>query len=382
MKCEKLFKKIEELYPYYIKVWEDVCNIESPTNNKEKVDKVADYFIKMAKKRGWDVEVSEQEVSGNAVCITINNDVSKEAVCLSGHIDTVHPIGLFPTPAVRMDEENIYGPGVIDCKGGVVASFLAMDALTKVGFTQRPVKLIIQSDEETGSKTSGKKTVDFMCEKAKGAIAFLNTEGSEDSAATLVRKGILRCRFDIEGKAAHSSACEQGSNAICEAAHKIIELEKMKNPDGITCNCGVIEGGTVANTVAQRCSFIADIRYCTEEERESVIKILNRISEESAVKGCSSKIKVVSERPPMEKKQRNFDLLDKMNEIFKDCGLEKLEHYPRKGGSDAAYITKAGIPCIDTMGVVGGRIHSDQEFAKISSLELSAKRMAATIYCI
>ena len=382
MKCEELFKKIEKLYPSYIKVWEDVCNIESPTNNKEKVDEVADYFIKMAKERNWDVEVSKQDIAGNALCITINSNASKEAVCLSGHIDTVHPIGLFPTPAVRIDGENIYGPGVMDCKGGVVAAFLAMDALSQIGFTSRPIKLIIQSDEETGSKTSNKKTVEFICEKAKGAIAFFNTEGSETGDVTLIRKGILRYRFNITGKAVHSSVCYDGANAVCEAAHKIIELEKMKDKDGITCNCGVIEGGTVANTVAQKCSFLADIRYTTQEERLLAEKTLKQVAETQSVEGCLCEVEKVSDRPPMEKSQRNFDLLDKMNDIFECCGLERTGHIARNGGSDAAYITKAKIPCIDNIGVIGGRIHSTGEYAVLRSIELSAKRMAAVAYCI
>jgi len=382
MKCGELFEKIEELYPFYIKVWEDVCNIESPTNYKAGVDEVCKYIIEMAQKRGWQVEISKQDVAGDAACITINPDAEKAAVCISGHIDTVHPIGIFGKKAAYVDGEKIYGPGVMDCKGGVVAGLLAMDALSQIGFTSRPVKLIIQSDEETGSKTSGKKTVEFMCEKAKGAIAFLNTEGSETGDVTLIRKGILRCRFNITGKAVHSSVCYDGANAVCETAHKIIELEKMKDKDGITCNCGVIEGGTVANTVAEHCSFLADIRYATQEQKNLAIKAVKHISENITVKGCSCELEILSERPPMEKADRNLRLLEKMNEIYTQCGLETVEHIARNGGSDAAYITKAKIPCVDNIGVIGGGIHSAREFAMLRSLDLSAKRMAAVVYCI
>lgn len=380
--CEKLFEKIDELYPAYVKVWEDICNIESPTNYKAGVDEVCKYIIKMAQERKWHIEISKQDISGDAACITINPDAEKAAVCISGHIDTVHPVGLFGKRAVSMDEEKIYGPGVMDCKGGVVAGLLAMDALSQVGFTARPIKLIIQSDEETGSKTSGKKTVEFMCDKAKGAVAFLNTEGSETGKVTLIRKGILRCHFNIKGKAVHSAACYEGANAVCEAAHKIIELEKMKDKDGITCNCGVIEGGTVANTVAERCSFLADIRYATQEQKNLAIEAVKRISENITVKGCSCELEIFSERPPMEKADRNFELFNTMNEIYVQCGLETVEHIARNGGSDAAYITQMGVPCVDNIGVMGGRIHSPQEFAYISSLALSAKRIAAVVYCI
>ena len=127
-RVNEVFGKIDELNEKFIKVWEDVCNIESPTSSKEGVDAVGRFFADMAKARGWEVEFFPQKISGDAVCITMNPDAKGQSICFSGHMDTVHPIGLFGTPAVTMDDEKIYGPGVADCKGGIVSSFLAMEA--------------------------------------------------------------------------------------------------------------------------------------------------------------------------------------------------------------------------------------------------------------
>ena len=52
-----------------------------------------------------------------------------------------------------------------------------------------------------------------------------------------------------------------GANAIAEAAYKILEIEKIKDSLGVTCNVGVINGGSVANTVAGKCSFEVDVRF-------------------------------------------------------------------------------------------------------------------------
>ena len=385
MKCEELFKKIDELHPEYIKFWEDVCNIESPTNHKEGVDKVCQYFVGKAEEKGWEIEVQKQEVAGDVACITLNPNAKGAPICLSGHMDTVHPVGLFGTPAVHIDEEKIYGPGVIDCKGGCVASFLAMDALHQIGFTARPVKLILQSDEETSSKTSGKKTIEFMCEKAKGAAAFLNTEGcnfTNPYRVTLKRKGILRFRLDITGKAVHSSKCYEGVNAITEAAYKIIELEKMKNPDGLTFSCGVVKGGTVANTVAEECSIILDIRFATNEEEKQAREYVKKIADTSYVEGGVCKLSEISFRPAMELTQKNEELLQKMNEIYEQNGLHPRNALFNPGGSDAAYITQAGIPCVDSVGVVGEGGHSVRECASLISLADSAKYQAAVALCL
>jgi acetylornithine deacetylase/succinyl-diaminopimelate desuccinylase-like protein len=84
----------------------------------------------------------------------------------------------------------------------------------------------------------------------------------------------------------------------------------------------------------------------------------------------------------MERTEKNLAFLDTMNEIFEQNGLEKMNAGFRTGGSDAAYITECGIPCIDSLGTVGGLIHSINEFAYKDSLVERAKRLAAVVYCI
>ena len=172
IKCETLFQRIQELEQEYIALWADICRIESPTEYKEGVDRVGEFVINKARERGWQIEVQKQPVSGNCVCITMNPQVKERPICFSGHMDTVHPIGLFGPDPVHMDEEKIYGPGVVDCKGGIAAAFLAMAALDDIGFRGRPVKLLLQSDEENSSRFSNKSTVDFICRKAEDCVAF------------------------------------------------------------------------------------------------------------------------------------------------------------------------------------------------------------------
>lgn len=382
MSCDKLFKNIEILEQRYLNILEDICNIESPTSNKAGVDAVGNYFVEMAKEFGWDIEIFEHDVAGNAICITMNSESTESSICLSGHIDTVFPIGAFGYPPVKRDAINMYGPGVMDCKGGVTAAFMAMDALSKLGFKRRPIKLIIQTDEETGSSTSGKKTIEFMCKKAKNSLAFLNLEGHVKETAVLIRKGILRYKFEVFGKASHSSRCFDGANAIAESAYKIIELEKMKNQDGLTCNCGVISGGSTANSVADYCSFYADIRFSTQEELNKAKENVKRIAENVVVDGCWCKITEISFRPEISYSEKNVSVLDKMNNIYKKCGLPILKSRSCLSGSDAAYITQIGIPCVDCIGTEGYNIHSTKEFIHLKSLGEAAKRIATFIYFV
>ena len=383
MKCEKLFEMIDSLYDEYLDVWEAICNIESPTRCKEGVDAAAKLLTDRARARGWLVETVPCEKAGDAVCITLNPDAPAAPISISGHLDTVHPIGSFGTPAVRRDAEKIYGPGVNDCKGGVVAGFLAMDALDRIGFRDRPVQLLLQTDEEVGSSLSGKKTINYMIEKSKNAIAFLNLEGHTPGQGCLSRKGIVTFTFTITGIEAHSANCaEAGANAIADAAYKIIELEKIKDSRGLTCNCALISGGTVSNTVPGKCEFKANVRFATQEQLDWMRAYVQQLADTVHVKGCTCTVNQPRGRAAMEYCERNAQLLETMNRIYAENGLPILEAGFRKGGSDAADVTVAGIPCVDSLGAEGGMIHTAGEYSYLESLRNSARRVASVIYCI
>ncbi len=370
MDCKKLFACIDGLNEEYLTVLEEVCRLESPTGDKARVDAVGDYFVRMAQARGWQVEVREMETAGNPVCITLNPRVQAAPITLSGHIDTVHPVGAFGPEVVRRDAENLYGPGTADCKGGVVAAFMAMDGLERCGFAARPVQLIIQTDEETNSTNSGQKTVEFLCEKARGSVAFLNAECTRGEAAVIARKGILRYRLTVHGGA-------KGS-AQAEATHKLHQLEQMKQWDGLICNSRMVR----SDTPERVCVLLVDIFFVDEPQCRQAQAQMQAVAEENAVESCTCILEQVSLRPHMPLTQRNEQLMQRLNDICRANGLRTLEVVTSPAGSDGAYITHMGVPCVDGIGVSGGMIHSVKEYIRLDSLAESAKRMAGVAWCI
>lgn len=374
----EIFECIDSNYQEYFSVWEDVCNIESPTNFKEGVDAVGRYFAELAIKRGWQVETFNQEVSGNVICITMNPEIKAKPITLSGHIDTVHAVGSFGSPAVKYDQEKIYGPGVLDCKGGIVAAFCAMDVLNKFGYSSHPIRLLLQTDEENGSKLSGKATINYICDKASDSLAFLNLEGHTRGEACLQRKGIITFLFTITGVAGHAARCaSEGANAVVEAAHKIVEIDKIKDNDGITCCCSVVRGGETVNTIPDKCEFKVNVRYATVEQHSWICDFMQNIADKVYVEGTKTTVSTLSTRMAMELCEKNIQLLEKVNKCFEVCDLPTLTVAKRVGGSDAAEVTTYGIPCIDSLGATGGNIHTLKEFAYINSLGESAKRIVA-----
>ena len=206
---------------------------------------------------------------------------------------------------------------------------------------------------------------------------FVNLETHTQGKATLSRKGIVSYRFDVTGKEGHSSRCvTEGANAIVDASYKIIELDKLKDDDGITCNCAIVSGGTVLNTIAGKCTFSVNFRYATEAQFEWIENFVRELGATAHVSGCTCEVSKLGERPAMELKQTNVDLLEKVNKIFEENGEPTLTGRMLRGGSDAAYITQYGIPCIDSMGTEGGKSHSVNEYAELGSLARASKRMA------
>ncbi len=378
---KKALEQIQLLKNEYYDFWEDVVNLESPTDDKKGVDACGAYYIQQAKKLGWKTETFPQSVSGDVVCITINPEVNAAPLTLSGHIDTVHPVGSFGAPAARRDEEKIYGPGATDCKGGTVAGFLAMRALWEAGYKKRPVQLLLQTDEETSSKGSQKATIGSICERAKDSIAFINLETSGIGRAVITRKGSISFRFTVTGIPGHSSrCCTEGASAIREACHKILLLEELKDDEGITCSCGIINGGTAANTIPGECSFIVNLRFATQKELNWLRGYMQEVAENNIVPECRCKVEEISFRICMEKSEKNDILLEKVNAVFEKTGLPTLTPIMLRGGSDAADASAYGIPCLDSQGVRGKGSHTKDEHAFLSSLEESATRAVALAY--
>lgn len=152
--------------------------------------------------------------------------------------------------------------------------------------------------------------------------------------------------------------------------------------DGITCSCGVISGGTANNVVPDKCTFDVNFRFFTMEQYAEIEKLVKTAAETTCVQGCTCTFTQTGFRVPMEETERNYKLLDTMNDIFEQNGMSRLTPRRVYGGADSADVTAAGIPCVDSLGVVGGRIHSAEEFAVKESLKEAARRIAAVAYCI
>ena len=376
---EELFACVEERAEEFRQLLKDIVCIESYTPDKAGVDAVGDHLKAFAEKEGFRVTKTPFEKAGDGVLITMNEGAPLPPVVFTGHMDTVHPPGTFRT-LWREEDGCFFGPGVGDMKGGIAIGLLAMCALKDAGYRDRPVKFLLIGDEELSEGLSGEPGKDFIRDNARGAAAAMTLEPGDGKKITVGRKGSIRYKVYVTGKASHAgSAYSKGISAIKEAAHKILAIEAPSDQAQITYNCGMIRGGTAPNTVPEKAEFTLYNRYWKMAQREEIRAHVEGIVARSFIPGTVSTFEVVGERWPMEATEQNYALAAHIDAVSRRYGLDEREAVLTSSGSDASYTTMASAPSVCSMGPVGGGIHTPGEFMRAGSLVNGAKVQAAAV---
>ena len=375
---ETLFREIEKNHKKYLTFWKDVCMIEGKSNEKEAMDRVADFLEKFAKEEGFFVQRVPFDVCGDFLIVDSNPEGEKDYLFLA-HMDTVHEKGKFGEVPVRIEGDKLIGPGVIDCKGGIAIALLVMKAFKSLGY-EKNLRYLATSDEEVSCSLGGEKEMEFFRTEAAGYKGAFNCEVSREGEAIVSRKGILRIRIEIQGKASHSGIDYfAGRSAIREAAYKTIELESRSREGGNTYNCGMISGGETYNIVPKNCEMCVDVRANTVEDMEEAIKVVSAIVQKSYVEGTTSTMSIYSKRMPMVRDEKTNQLFEKIRQASISIGLGDMVAIESGGGSDSAYTQMAGVPSVCGLGTCGDFCHTDKEYARIGSLMDRAKILTATI---
>lgn len=126
-------------------LWQDLVNQDSPASYREGVDLVAKRVFKELEEAGASTRWDEE---GKALIAEIPGD-SRAPVLLLGHMDTVFPVGEAARRPFTVEGSRVTGPGALDMKGGVAVMLSALKALHSAGFSGRPLKVILVSDEES-----------------------------------------------------------------------------------------------------------------------------------------------------------------------------------------------------------------------------------------
>lgn len=363
-----------------LNTWKTFVNHDSGFPNKAGVDSLQREIKNILEQAGAEVRFAEFEQAGNMLIGKIGPERQKQPVAFMGHCDTVFKPGTAEERPFTLKDGKVYGAGVLDMKGGVVALLYAIKALQAAGFDERPIKILLAGDEECGHLHS--TTSDVFVQEAKGCLAAFNCEtGFMDDGIVIGRKGVAHFAVEVHGVAAHvGNDPENGRSAILEMAHKIIAIEALNQSlTGTTVNVGVIEGGTVPNATPDYTKIVIDVRFVDEAGLQEFREKLQGITAKTHIAGTTTVVtEDASGFKPMVTTEGIHQLFAVVKSAAADCGLPIPHERKVGGGSDSAYSVFAGVPTVCAMGVKGGRNHSPEEFAVVESLFERAKLLAVS----
>lgn len=371
----EIVKFLEENKENMLKDLEKLVTMESPSTDKDLLDKAAEYIASYGYAMlGVKAEIIQSEKAGNKVIFRIPGNSDKKQLLLLSHFDTVWPKGTLERIPFKLEEGVITGPGVFDMKGGLIQGIWALKAAMEKGRLNRPVALLCTSDEETGSESSRK----LIEEEASKSEAVLVLEASQNGMLKTGRKGVGAFRIFVQGKASHSGLDpEKGISAIEELARIILDLHSMTDlQKGTTVNVGVIKGGTRPNVIAAEAQGEVDLRIATMSEANRVIPLILNLEPHN--KAAKLRIEGGLNRPPMERTEGNLKLFALAKEVGKKLGME-LEECTVGGGSDGNFCSALGIPVLDGIGTVGGGAHAENEHLLYDTMPLRAALVAELI---
>ncbi len=351
----------------YLKDLENICGINSYTQNKSGVDKVGAKMQEWMEAIGFKTKTYKRELIGNHQLFTTPK-VKGDKILLLGHNDTVFPQGTFEK--FESDDEWLYGPGVCDMKGGNIVALETLRNIYKTNSDIKNIDFLLVSDEETGSDDSKSVTLEL----AKNYdYCFVFEAAGENLEVVTGRKGVGTWTITINGKAAHAGTSYiKGVNANLEATYKLQELTKLTNLKlGTTCNVGKINGGIGANTISPRCELVVEIRYTKNTEKARLLQALKTITNTSYVHGTTSTIDGLIQRDVMEPNQTQQDFINKLEHITSETIA--TEH--RGGVSDANHMASAGVITLDGWGPYGDGDHTVHERALKTSFEQRIQTM-------
>lgn len=296
-----------------------------------------------------------------------------------GHTDTVYPLGILKTMPFRVEGGRLWGPGVLDMKGGVAFFIHAMRALREL---DAPVgaKVVLQlnSDEEVGSQSSRALT-EAMALKSKCVLVLEPGTGLTGKLKT-ARKGVGGYRLAVHGRAAHAGVdFQNGANAIVELARQIERIAGFTDLDkGLTVSAGVVSGGTRTNVVPAEAAVEVDVRVARLRDAAAVEKKFRSLR--AVDRRCRLEVTGGLNRPPMERTAAIGALFATARKLAAELGVA-LEESATGGGSDGNFSAALGVATLDGLGTVGEGAHCSNESILVDRIAdrtaLLAKLVAA-----
>ncbi len=342
-----------------------IVNLESPSSDKNAVDKCSSFLAKEFQKSGAKVTRYPFKDLGDLHLVEyprLKPKERKEQILILTHIDTVWPVGKIKNMPFYISGNKLFGPGALDMKAGLVMAISSLKAIHELNIEpQKKIAVFMNSAEEVGSEIAN----EMIQKLAKRSSCVLCLEPSLPGGAMKnQRKGRLVIRLDTKGKSAHAGNPDEGINAVEELMAQLHVAQKLESK-AITVNTGIIMGGERVNIVPDSASAHLDIRFWNSTQKNKIINSFKQL--QPTLRGAKVKYSVESYLPPLEKTKTSDRLFVRITDIASSMNIQ-LEAGKSGGGSDASIAANTGVATLDGLGPDGAGIHAENEHLLLPSL--------------
>lgn len=380
---------IEEQLPHSLSLLKSWANTNSYTNNLEglaiQLSLLKEEFSKLGGKQQVlslpprivvDKEGKLSKIPvGQALTIRKRPEAPIQ-VLLAGHMDTVYPPSSSFQTVIETNTQSWVGPGVTDMKGGLIVLYTALATLERTPFAhQIGWEVIINPDEEVGSVSSESL---FLEAAQRHQVGLIFEPAFHDGYFVRSRKGSANYTIVTQGQAAHAGRdFSQGKSAIYALAHFIQELEKFNDPElGLNVNVGFIQGGGPVNIVPDFALCKINIRSCEAAKMQTFQRTLEGIAHSCMTReGIRFGITQETFRLPKPFDQKTEQLFNQIAQVADELQIP-FQWRDSGGVCDGNILSHAGLATIDSLGVVGGHLHTHAEYIDLYSLTQRAQLTA------
>ena len=375
-------------------------NQNSGSLNLEGVTRVGEMLRAELEPLGFKVEWIDMKAAGRAGHIVARHEGKPGAkrLLLIGHLDTVYePDSPFQKWTRRGNDGE--GPGAGDDKGGMAVMIAALRAMQAGGTLKNAnIEIVLTGDEEDSGNPIELARRDLIAAGKRADVA-LDFEGlaQEDGKdmGSIARRSAGSWTLTVMAPSGHSSGVCSASSG-CGANYALIDiLDRFRRElpeDKLTFNVGLIGGGATAkmdegrirleatgktNIIAAMAVARGDLRALSQEQIDRVQAKMNAIVAKPLAK-ATARIEFDSDGyPPMAPTAGNKALLDRLNLVNRDMGLERMGTLDplKRGAGDISFVA-AAVDGLVGLGPASRGDHAPGETVDIASIWRQAKRAA------
>lgn len=343
--------------------------------------KLAERVVDWATKAGLSVEVLEQVPGRPSVLVRSRRTPANrgKSLMMCGHMDTVG-IGEMRDPlSARVDGERMYGRGVYDMKGGLVAALFACRDAAAADIAGEVIVAAVADEEH--SSIGVQEVLTHV-----SADAAIVTEPTELVVAT-AHRGFVWTEIEVVGKAAHGSRPQLGVDAILKTGPILVALDdlnrKLRGTQHPTLGPGtlhasLISGGVEESTIPAMCVLTIERRTLPGETTADVERDIASLLAECRTLTPDL---VVNSRTTLARNPFETSPESAIVGSVAAAATRTLGHPARIGGvsywADSAFIAASGIPTV-LFGPSGDGAHAAVEWIDLPSAVACARTLTAT----